>query len=40
MKKLIAVLALLAAFGVPLTAQTASAAPFSPATSAFGGNGY
>jgi hypothetical protein len=40
MKKFIAVLALLTAFGVPLAAQTASAAPVSPASSSFGGNGY
>jgi hypothetical protein len=40
MKKFIAVLALLAAFGVPLAAQTASAAPVSPSSPAFGDNGY
>jgi hypothetical protein len=40
MKKFVAVLALLAAFGVPLAAQTASAAPVSPASAAFGDNGY
>jgi hypothetical protein len=40
MKKFIAVLAFLIAFGVPLTAQTVSAAPVSPASPSFGGNGY
>jgi hypothetical protein len=40
MRKFIAVLALLTAFGVPLAVQTASAAPVSPSSSAFGGNGY
>ena len=40
MKKFIAVLALLAAFGVPLATQTATAAPVSPSSRDFGGNGY
>ena len=40
LKKFIAVLAFLTAFGVPLAAQTASAVPVSPASSSFGGNGY
>jgi len=40
MKKFIAVLALLTAFGLPLAAQTASAATVSPSSQSFGDNGY
>jgi len=40
MKKLIAVLALIAAIGVPLSTQTVSAASVSPSSPAFGDNGY
>jgi hypothetical protein len=40
MKKLFVVLALIAAMGVPLAAQTASAATVSPSSSSFGDNGY
>ena len=40
MKKLIAVLALIATIGVPLATQTASAAMVSPSSSSFGSNGY
>jgi hypothetical protein len=40
MKKLFAVLALVAMIVVPTLAQTANAAPVSPASSSFGDNGY
>jgi len=37
MNKFIAVMVLLTAFGIPLAAQTASAASVSPSSSSFGG---
>jgi hypothetical protein len=40
MKKFIAVLALIAAIGVPLATLSVSAAPVSPSSPAFGDNGY
>jgi hypothetical protein len=40
MKKLIAVLALATLIAVPTFAQSGNAAPVSPASSSFGGNGY
>jgi hypothetical protein len=40
MKKLVAVLALAAVIAVPTFAQSGNAAPVSPASSSFGGNGY
>jgi hypothetical protein len=40
MKKLIAVLALVTLIAAPTFAQSANAAPMSPASSSFGGNGY
>jgi hypothetical protein len=40
MKSLIAALALAALIAVPTFAPSANAAPVSPSSSAFGGNGY
>jgi hypothetical protein len=40
MKTFIAVLALILLMATPSFTQTANAAPVSPASSAFGGNGY
>jgi hypothetical protein len=40
MKKLIAVLALATLIAVPTFTQSGNAAPVSPASSSFGGNGY
>ena len=40
MRKFIAALALLSLIVIPPLAQTANAAPVSPASSPFGGNGY
>jgi len=40
MRKFIAALALISLIAVPMAAQNASAAPVSPSSSAFGGNGY
>jgi hypothetical protein len=40
MKVLIAALALAALIAVPMFSATANAAPVSPASSAFGSNGY
>jgi hypothetical protein len=40
MKKFIAALALVSLIVIPSLAQTANGAPVSPASSAFGGNGY
>ena len=40
MRKFITALALLSLTVIPPLAQTANAAPVSPASSAFGGNGY
>jgi hypothetical protein len=40
MKALIAALALATLIAVPTFAQSASAAPVSPSSSSFGGNGY
>jgi hypothetical protein len=40
MKKLIAVLTIVTLMAVPTFVQSVSAAPVSPSSSAFGGNGY
>jgi hypothetical protein len=40
MKKLIAILAFATLIALPTFAQSANAAPVSPASSSFGGNGY
>src|SRR5262249_48596500 len=40
MKKLIAILTIVALMAVPTFVQSATAAPVSPSSSAFGGNGY
>jgi hypothetical protein len=40
MRNFIAVLALISLIGVPMLTETASAAPVSPSSSSFGGNGY
>jgi hypothetical protein len=40
MRKFIAALALVSLIVIPSLAQTANAAPVSPSSSAFGGNGY
>ncbi len=40
MRKLIAALALISLIAVPALTQSANAAPVSPSSSAFGGNGY
>jgi hypothetical protein len=40
MKKIIAVLALATLIAVPTFTQSGDAAPVSPASSSFGGNGY
>jgi Tfp pilus assembly protein FimT len=40
MRIFVAVLALILLIAIPSFTQTANAAPVSPASSAFGGNGY
>ena len=40
MRKFIAALALISLIAVPSLTQTANAAPVSPSSAAFGGNGY
>jgi hypothetical protein len=40
MRKFIAVLALVSLIAIPTLTQTANAAPVSPASFSFGGNGY
>jgi hypothetical protein len=40
MRKFIAALALISLIAIPSLTQTANAAPVSPASSAFGDNGY
>jgi hypothetical protein len=40
MRKFIAALALFSLIAIPSLTQTANAAPVSPASSAFGSNGY
>jgi hypothetical protein len=40
MKKLIAVLTIVTLIAVPTFVQSVSAAPVSPSSSSFGGNGY
>ena len=40
MKKLVAVLTIITLIGVPAFVESASAAPVSPSSPLFGGNGY
>jgi len=40
MKRFITVLAIVTLIGVPTFVQSVSAAPVSPSSSSFGGNGY